>query len=106
MFISVKFRTVEGIDYYEPININYIKQIRYANIKDVDAGCLIMMKDGTPNWTPDTMDVIEPALNKVWRESISLLLGQIAIEQAENILYQEERERVLKPKRKYVKKKK
>lgn len=83
MFLGVKFITDKGVEYIEPINVCHVIRISYIDIKNVDAGVSLHMRNGDVLPTPETMDIIAPKIESVWREAAQIVLTQLAFEMAD-----------------------
>ena len=59
MFASFKFTDVEGNFYYELINVAHISRVRYKNPMNIDAGSILVFKNGLEVHSPEPKDIID-----------------------------------------------
>lgn len=83
MFLGVRFTTDDGMEYIEPINVCHIARLSYIDIKNVDSGVKLHMRNGDVLPTPEPMDIIAPKIESVWREAAQIVLTQLAFEMAD-----------------------
>lgn len=95
MFVSIKFETETGTVFYEPVNLYYITHVRYADVKNPDAGCILVMRDGREHFTVDTMDIVHPMLLEKSAEYGAMVISMVASEQMLMAIDNEERGKVL-----------
>lgn len=83
MFLGVRFTDNKGTDYIEPINVCHVIRLAYIDIKNVDAGVYLHMRNGDVLPTPETMDILAPKIEAVWKEAAQIVLTQLAFEVAD-----------------------
>jgi hypothetical protein len=80
MFIALTIRAQDGTIFHELVNIAHISSVAFRNIKNVDEGVVIKMKNNDWFYTDECMDQFAVRLKNAWMEAASLLLHQIEME--------------------------
>jgi len=99
MFVGIKFASTDGIEYFEPINIFYIQQLKFFNVKNPDGGCYVVMKDGQHHYTPESMDILLPKIKEEYINSSAIILSQLGAEVNQMILDEDKRKKVVRKRR-------
>jgi hypothetical protein len=82
MFASFKFIDINGMSYYESINVSHISIIKFKNYRNIDAGTILVMKSGEEIYTPETKDIIFTIVDSTMKEYAGIIMLQYLSEQA------------------------